>query len=254
MLRMFADLIGSSLETEERLEAQEQLIEHERNLVQIQEEFVAILGHDLRNPVAALGAGLRQLDKEPVTNRGRELLVLMRASLHRMNELIDNMMLHAKSRLGSGIAVAAVPDAPLSEALQHVVNEIRFTTPEREILLNADLSKPVSCDPDRIGQAVSNLISNAITSGAPGSPVQVSVRSCDKEIYIEVENEGDPIPPELQKNLFQPFRRGNESSEGLGLGLHIASSIAKAHSGRLSVSSEGTTTCFRLELPKLDVS
>lgn len=254
MLRMFADLIGSSLETEERLEAQEQLIEHERNLVQIQEEFVAILGHDLRNPVAALGAGLRQLDKEPVTNRGRELLVLMRASLHRMNELIDNMMLHAKSRLGSGIAVAAVPDAPLSEALQHVVNEIRFTTPEREILLNADLSKPVSCDPDRIGQAVSNLISNAITHGAPGSPVQVSVRSCDKEICIEVENEGDPIPPELQKNLFQPFRRGNEASEGLGLGLHIASSIAKAHSGRLSVSSEGTTTCFRLELPKLNVS
>ena len=171
-----------------------------------------------------------------------------------MNELIDNMMLHAKSRLGSGIAVTAVPDAPLSEALQHVVEEIRFTTPEREILLNADVSKPVSCDPDRIGQAVSNLISNAITHGAPGSPVQVSVRSCDKEIYIEVENEGDPIPPELQKNLFQPFRRGNETSEGLGLGLHIASSIAKAHSGRLSVSSEGTTTCFRLELPKLNIS
>ncbi len=254
MLKMFADLIGRSLETEERLEAQEQLIEHERKLVQIQEEFVAILGHDLRNPVAALGAGVRQLDKEPVTSRGRDLLVLMRASLHRMNELIENMMLHATSRLGSGISVAAVPDAPLSEALRQVIDEIRVTAPGREILLDVDLAHPVSCDPDRIGQAVSNLVSNAITHGAPGSPVRVTLRSRDKEAFIEVENEGNPIPPEVQRTMFQPFRRGNETSEGLGLGLHIASSIAKVHSGRLSVASAGTTTKFRLELPTLDVS
>jgi len=254
MLKMFADLIGRNLETEERLEAQEQLIEHERKLVQIQDEFIAILGHDLRNPVAAFGAGVRQLDKEPVTSRGRELLVLMRASLHRMTELIDNMMLHAKSRLGGGIAVSVVPDAPLSEMLQQVVDEIRVTVPKKEILLNVDLAYPVSCDPDRIGQAVSNLLSNAITHGASGSPVQVTVRSHDKEAVIEVENEGEPIPPELQKTLFHPFHRGSGTSEGLGLGLHIASSIAKAHSGRLSVASEGTTTCFRLELPKLECS
>lgn len=253
MLKMFADLIGRSLETEERLEAQEQLIEHERKLVQIQEEFVAILGHDLRNPVAALGAGVRQLDEEPFTGRGREILVLMRASLHRMNELIDNIMLHAKSRLGGGIAVTAVADAPLSETLQQVVDEIHVTAPEKEIHLNMDLERPVSCDPDRIGQAVSNLLSNAFTHGAPGTPVQLTVRSGKEEAYVEVKSEGDPIPPEIQESLFQPFRRGNEANAGLGLGLHIASSIAKAHGGRISVLSEGNTTAFRLELPTLDL-
>ncbi len=254
MLQMFADLIGRSLETEERLEAQEKMIEHEREPAQIQEEFVAILGHDLRNPVAALVAGVRQLDKEPVTSRGRDLLLLMRASLHRMNELIDNMMLHAKSRLGGGIAVSAVPDAPLSETLQQVVGEIRVTAPEKDIVLNDDLAHPVSCDPDRIAQAVSNLLSNAITHGAPDAPVQIRASSRATEAIIEVQNEGEPIPPELQKTLFQPFRRGEKESEGLGLGLHIASSIAEAHSGRLTVKSEGTTTCFRLELPQLDLS
>lgn len=253
MLKMFAELIGRSLETEERLEAQEQLIEHERKLVQIQEEFMAILGHDLRNPVAAFGAGVRQLDKEPFTGRGREILVLMRASLHRMNELIDNMMLHAKSRLGGGIAVTALPDVPLAETLHQVVEEIRVTAPEKEIHLNVELERPVSCDPDRIGQAVSNLLSNAFMHGAPGTPVQLTIRSGEEEAYIEVKNEGEPIPPEVQKTLFEPFRRGNETSEGLGLGLHIASSIAKAHGGRLSVLSENNTTTFRLELPTLDL-
>lgn len=252
MLKMFADLIGRSLETEERLEAQEQLIEHERKLAQIQEEFMAILGHDLRNPVAAVGAGVRQLDKEPLTGRGRHILLLMRASLHRMNELIENVMLHAKSRLGGGIAVTAMPDAPLSETLQQVVDEICITAPEKEIYLNVELERPVSCDPDRIGQAVSNLLSNAFTHGSPGTPVQLTIRSGEEETYIEVKNEGDPIPPEIQESLFEPFRRGNETNTGLGLGLHIASSIAKAHGGRLSVLSEGNTTTFRLALPTLD--
>ncbi|MBU2961829.1 GAF domain-containing sensor histidine kinase [Citreicella sp. C3M06] len=255
MLKMFAELIGRSLETEERLEAQELMVQHERKLLQLQEEFVAILGHDLRNPVAALGAGVRQLDKEPLTGRGRDLLALMRASLHRMNELIDNIMLHAKSRLGGGISVSAKPDASLTEALTQVVDEIRLVAPDREVVLDLDFTRPISCDPARIGQAISNLLSNAMTYGAAGTAIRLTGRCHDKEAVIEVENEGETIPPEVRDVLFQPFRRGSETgSAGLGLGLHIASSIAQAHSGRLTVTSEGRTTIFRLELPMLDES
>ena len=252
MLKMFADLIGRSLEAEERIEAQELLLEHERRLVEIQEEFVAILGHDLRNPVAALGAGVRHLDKEPLTSQGRRLLVLMRASLHRMNELIENMLLHAKSRLAGGISVTVVPDAPLAATLQQVIDEIRVTAPDREIVLGFDLAHPVSCDAPRVGQAVSNLLSNAIRHGAPDAPIRVTATDRVREVVIEVENQGDPISPEVLKSLFQPYRRGNETADGLGLGLHIATSIAQAHTGRLSATSEGTTTTFRLELPKLN--
>ena len=255
MLKMFADLIGRSLETEERLEAQVNLVEHERRLQQIQEEFIAILGHDLRNPVAALGAGVRQLDNEPLSDRGRQLLTLMRASLHRMNELIDNMMLHAKSRLGGGISVSAEPDAPLKDALMQVIEEIRVTVPEREVLLDVDFAHPVSCDAARVGQAVSNLVSNAITHGASGAPIRVFAKSHGTEIVINVENEGTAIPQDIQKTLFQPFHRGKEARDGgLGLGLHIASSIARAHNGELTVSSGGTRTSFQLTLPMLATS
>ena len=81
MLEMFADIIGRSLETEERLEAQERLVEHERQMAAVQEEFVAVLGHDLRNSVAALNAGVRQLDKEPLSDKARKILPLMGTSI-----------------------------------------------------------------------------------------------------------------------------------------------------------------------------
>ena len=91
MLEMFADIIGRSLETEEQLEAEKRLAEQERELARIQEEFVAVLGHDLRNPVAALDAGFRQLDREPLTEGARKILPFMRSSLHRMNDLIEKI-------------------------------------------------------------------------------------------------------------------------------------------------------------------
>jgi signal transduction histidine kinase len=250
MLRMFADLIGRSLETEERLEAQELLVAHERRMLQLQEEFVAILGHDLRNPVAALLSGLRQLGKEPLTDHGRNYLGLMGGALHRM---IDNLMLHAKSRLGGGISVTAVPEAPLQEAVEQVVAEIRAAVPDREIALDLDLPATVSCDPARVAQALSNLVSNAITHGAPDRPVRIRGSHSASALEIAVSNEGETIPPQVQESLFQPFRRGSElRSTGLGLGLHIASSIATAHNGRLSLTSAQGTTTFRFEIPLLD--
>lgn len=255
MLNMFAELVGRTLETEERLEAQELLAEHDRKLLKIQEEFVAILGHDLRNPVAALQSGVRMLEKEPFTDRGRGLLLLMRSSLHRMHELVDNMMLHAKSRLGGGISISAKPDAPLMEAIVQVVEEIRIASPKHEIIIDLNFSRPVSCDPARVAQAVSNLLSNAINHGAPDAPIIICGRSDNNEITIAISNAGDPIPEEIQQTIFQPFQRGVEKEKsGLGLGLYIASSIADAHNGRLSFSSQNDNTTFTITLPLLSFS
>lgn len=252
MLEMFADVIGRSLETEERLEAQERLVAQEREISRIQEEFVAVLGHDLRNPVAALDAGFRQLDKEPLTDRARKILPLMRSSLHRMNDLIDNIMLHAKARLGGGIRVCATPDAPLAEAITQVVDEVRAAFPEREILLNLSFDRPVSCDAPRVAQAISNLLSNAVRHGTPGAPIEVRGSISAREIEISVANQGEAVPDELRQDLFQPFRRGAQTDgEGLGLGLYIASSIAMAHNGRIEVTCESGTTTFAFEVPVL---
>ncbi|MCO6383408.1 GAF domain-containing sensor histidine kinase [Oceanicola sp. 502str15] len=254
MLEMFADLIGRSLETEERLKAQEELVERERKLSRLQEEFVAVLGHDLRNPVAAFEAGLRQISHEPLSERGNTLLSLMRSTVRRMNDLIENIMLHAKSRLGGGIRVSAVHDAPLAEAITEVVEEIRAATPEQEIRLDLSFGQPVSCDPLRVAQAVSNLLSNAARHCRPDTPVEVHGTVEDNVIEITVSNQGEDVPEDVRERLFQPFERGTEErGEGLGLGLYIAASIATAHGGRISVDCTGGVTSFTLSLPALPV-
>jgi len=252
MLEMFADIIGRSLETEERLEAQERLVEHERQMAAVQEEFVAVLGHDLRNSVAALNAGVRQLDKEPLSDKARKILPLMGTSIHRMSELIDNIMLHAKSRLGGGIRISATPDAGLEDALNHVVEEVRAAAPDHKITVDLDFDRPVSCDAARVAQAVSNLLSNAVHYADDGSEVAVHGRVSEAEAVISVANRGAPIPESLKQKLFQPYQRGDQTKgEGLGLGLHIASSIAVAHSGQIDVTCDDGLTTFAFRLPLL---
>ena len=252
MLEMFADIIGRSLETEERLEAQERLVEHERQMAAVQEEFVAVLGHDLRNSVAALNAGVRQLDKEPLSDKARKILPLMGTSIHRMSELIDNIMLHAKSRLGGGIRISATPDAGLEDALKHVVEEVRAAAPDHKITVDLDFDRPVSCDAARVAQAVSNLLSNAVRYADDGSEVTVRGRVSGAEAVISVANRGAPIPESLKQKLFQPYQRGDQTKgEGLGLGLHIASSIAVAHSGQIDVTCDDGLTTFEFRLPLL---
>lgn len=252
MLEMFADIIGRSLETEERLEAQERLVEHERQMAAVQEEFVAVLGHDLRNSVAALNAGVRQLDKEPLSDKARKILPLMGSSIHRMSELIDNIMLHAKSRLGGGIRISATPDAGLEDALNHVVEEVRAAAPDHKITVDLDFDRPVSCDAARVAQAVSNLLSNAVRYADDGSEVTVRGRVSEAEAVISVANRGAPIPESLKQKLFQPYQRGDQTKgEGLGLGLHIASSIAVAHSGQIDVTCDDGLTTFAFRLPLL---
>ncbi|WP_074256131.1 ATP-binding protein [Vannielia litorea] len=115
----------------------------------------------------------------------------------------------------------------------------------RQILADLDLRHPVSCDPDRIGQVVSNLLSNAITHGTPGSPVRISAGSQSDFTFVEVENEGQAIDREAQQVLFSPFRRANDRSKGLGLGLHIASSIAKVHGGPVDRCQRGADDQFQ---------
>ena len=250
MLEMFADIIGRSLEAEERLEAQERLIEREQELARIQDEFVAVLGHDLRNPVSALGAGLRQLARESSTDRARMLYPLMRASLYRMNELIDNIMLHAKARLGGGIGVSPKADAALAEAITQIVEEIRMASPNQAIELDLGLDEPVTCDAPRVAQAVSNLLSNAIRHGTAGAPITVRGAISERELELSVTNRGEAVPDEMIQKLFQPFQRGLAAKgEGLGLGLYIASSIASAHGGHLDMTCVDGATTVTLKLP-----
>ena len=222
----------------------------ERATAALREQFIAVLGHDLRNPLASIGSGVNLLRKEQLSERGAWILNMLQGSTARMAALIDNVMDFARGRLGGGITLnhRVVRIEPI---LQQIVEELHLAAPEKVIETHFAVADPVRCDPTRLGQLVSNLLGNALTHGAATQPVRLDAASDGTNLTISVANGGDPIPPEAMSRLFQPFSRGEvrPSRQGLGLGLYIASEIAKAHGGHIEVVSTPDETCFTLRMP-----
>ncbi len=224
--------------------------EHETAM--LREQFIAVLGHDLRNPLAALAAGIRMLNqRESLTDRGRIVTKEMAASVGRAVSLIDNVLDFARGRLGGGLTLNRDSNEPLTPVLEQVVAEVRAIAPEREIVSDFAIDEPLYCDRAKIGQLAANLVSNAVTHGAPGIPIEVEARTEGSQFVLSVANGGVPIPPPARARLFQPFFRGTagRSPLGLGLGLFIVNEIAKAHGGSMSVSSTDEETRFTFSMP-----
>jgi phosphoserine phosphatase RsbU/P len=228
------------------------VLKDERETSQLREQFIAVLGHDLRNPLASISAGARILLRRTTDETETRVLKMMETTVTRMSGLIDNVLDLARGRLGGGIPLNRDANRPLQPVLVQVVDELRTTMPERVIESDFRIDDPVNCDRSRIGQMVSNLLGNALTHGAPDQPVKVSALTENGMFELSVANIGEPIPAAAMANLFQPFFRGQvrASLQGLGLGLYIASEIAKAHDGTLTVTSttEGTRFTFRMPL------
>jgi phosphoserine phosphatase RsbU/P len=222
----------------------------ERQRAELREQFVAVLGHDLRNPLASLSAGTRILLRKPKSEAETRVLVMMQASVLRMAGLIDNVMDFTRARLGGGLSLQRRTEE-LVPVLQQVVDELRTAMPDRTIEEHYALEGPVNFDRARIGQLISNLLANALTHGAHNQPVCIEARVVEGALEIAVSNGGDPISPAARERLFEPFVRGEvrASKQGLGLGLYIASEIAKAHGGTLSVSSSPLETRFTFQMP-----
>jgi len=250
-IRLFADLIAMHLDSMARADAAEQRLAEERAEAAARDRFIAILGHDLRNPVAALVSGTRMLQSASDAEDADRVAGLMFATLGRMGGLIDNVLDFARARMGGGIALERRPATDLGPALRQVVDELRATEPGRDIALHLDLAAPAMVDPARIAQLFANLLGNALHHGAAASPVLVEVRSDAAGLALAVSNAGPPIPPAVRERLFRPFSRGEvrPGQEGLGLGLYIASEIARAHGGRIELVSDERETRFTFVLP-----
>jgi sigma-B regulation protein RsbU (phosphoserine phosphatase) len=225
----------------------------ERETAELREQFIAVLGHDLRNPLAAISAGARILQRSGALQQHKELRVLdmINTTVTRMSDLIDNVLDFARGRLGGGITLSRDANRPLEPVLEQVVDELRTASPRRVIETAFEITEPVDCDRTRIGQLSSNLIGNALTHGAPDQPVRVGAKTQGGELTLWVANAGEPIPAEAMEKLFEPFFRGDvrDSRQGLGLGLHIASQIAQAHGGRIDVTSTPDETRFVFTMP-----
>ncbi len=272
LFRLFAELIAFHLDTNRKLRvSQVDLESSEGNLATseaslatskadlqsaydegtLREQFVAVLGHDLRNPLASLAAGVKMLEKSESDPRKVRILRLMTEGAARMSGLIDNLLDFARGRLGTGIGLEKTSGTRIEPMLARIANEITNTFPERKLEIDFDLPRPIDVDPARIGQLFSNLLGNAITHGDPDHAISVRAKIVDGAFQLSVCNGGAPIPEAVMKQLFHPFYRGavRPSQQGLGLGLYIASEIAKAHDGTLTAASGLEETCFTFRMP-----
>jgi signal transduction histidine kinase len=250
MFEMFAEVIGFQLSAIIRMDVAEADLLDLQSVSALREQFIAVLGHDLRNPLASLSGGVSLLRKETSSKKGMQILDLMQGSVVRMSALIDNVLDFARGRLGGGVVLTRKADVALEPILQQVVNELRTGAAGRTIETDFALPDPVNCDPSRFAQMVSNLLANGLTHGAPGEPVRFHAATDGAELELWVANSGKPIPPGTMERLFQPFFRGEAqpSQNGLGLGLHIASEIAKAHGGAIKVASTAQETRFTFRM------
>jgi sigma-B regulation protein RsbU (phosphoserine phosphatase) len=223
----------------------------ERETSALREQFIAVLSHDLRNPLSAISTGSDLLLRTAPNDRARSIAALINASANRMAGLIDNVMDFARGRLGGGLTLEWTPDASVDTLLHQVVSELQASMSDRTIDTDIALSMRVNCDTRRIGQLASNLLGNAITHGARDKPIRLGAAVNDGWFELFVANAGDPIPPAALEKIFEPFERGTlrASLQGLGLGLYISHQIAKAHGGNLGVVSTPVETRFTFRMP-----
>lgn len=249
--KLFAELIAYHLDSADKVSAAEARFLEERTVSDTREQFIAVLGHDLRNPLAAVGAGVRMLLRDGWTDNSPRILQLAQSSIARMNGLVDNVMDLARARLGGGIILNIEDDKPLEPTLRQVIDEMRASSPERSFDVRMSIEEPVRADHQRLAQMFSNLLGNALAHGAEDSPIRIDAAGAGGGLELSVANAGEPISPEMMPNLFKPFYRGDvrQNQQGLGLGLFIASQIAEAHGGRIEVSSNDTETRFTFRIP-----
>jgi signal transduction histidine kinase len=251
MFKLFAQLIAFHLDALERLETSEAALLSERQGTELREQFIAVLGHDLRNPLAAIQPAARLLRNEQLSEKGSFVVSLMQNSVTRMAGLIDNVLDFARGRLGGGLELDRNTGLPLEAALEQVVAGLRAAWPDRLIQTELGIHKAVRCDPARVAQLLSNLLANALTHGGSDGPVGVRATTEGGTFELSVTNQGEPIPPDTADRLFQPFVRASvrRGQQGLGLGLYIAAEIARAQGGMLEVDSTPAETRFTFKMP-----
>lgn len=251
MFKLFADLIAFHLDAMAQLALAESNLLEERRTAELREQFIAILGHDLRSPVSAVNGSAQLLRRSVLDEQSLRLVNIIQDACSRITGLIENMLDFASGRLGGGIALSLKAESAIETMLNEIITELAVAWPDRAINTDFNLNGAVYCDSKRIAQLFSNLLGNALKYGSADDPVRVRAVSKDGHFTLSVSNAGKKIADSVKERLFQPFSRGDiePDQKGLGLGLYIAAEIARAHKAMLDVVSTSKETCFTFSLP-----
>jgi two-component system sensor histidine kinase/response regulator len=221
--------------------------------LRLNEMFVAAVGHDLRNPLAAVSAGAKLLARSSSDPEVVRLATTIRNGAKRMQRMTSALFDLTRARLDGGIPIVrgSLDLRPLAES---VFEEHQVSAPARAMRLELAGDLRGSWDGTRLEQLLSNLLGNAIQHGAEETPIALDLcGTAQDEVWVVVTS-GGQIPGEVLPVLFDPFRGRNRGprSDGLGLGLFIVQQIALAHGGRVDVQSSLAGTTFRLRLPRAE--
>jgi signal transduction histidine kinase len=221
-----------------------------------QERFLAILSHDLRTPLGAIITSTRfMLDAGGLEEPHRTLVTRASSSARRMNQMVLDLVEFTRTRLGDAIPVVRA-EVDARRLVHDVVQEIAASYPDSIVQVETRGNLSGAWDADRLTQALTNLVGNAVQHGAAGTPIRVSAYGSVDEVIFSVHNEGPPIPAEQQATIFQEGQRVGARSPAAdrrhqGLGLYIVERIVAAHGGTVSLrSTSGEGTTFTIRLPR----
>lgn len=221
--------------------------------------FLAILGHDLRNPLSSIimaaGVLIRAPDLDPKHAATAKRIL---SSGHRMNKLVNDLIDYTRTHLGSDLPLT-LRAADIEKICRDTVAEHQLAHPGRVIEVDASGRFDGMWDDSRIAQVFSNLIGNAIQHGDTQAPIRITLRSGADSVVADIANRGNLIPAERIGALFEPLVRFadlgksiEQNDNSLGIGLYIAREIIHSHEGTISVSStEAGGTIFSVTLPRL---
>ncbi|MBB6285636.1 signal transduction histidine kinase [Pseudomonas sp. SJZ103] len=250
-MESFARVLSLQIEAEEAAQQTQAQLQEERGTAELREQFIAVLGHDLRNPLFAINVAAERLLRKHADPATDTLVRHILTSGRRAAQLVEDVLDFARGRMGTGIPLNIGDCQGLQAALQHVVSEVQSVHPQRVIRADIGDLQGVSGDRDRLAQLLSNLVANAIHHGNHDGPVEVHAQVEQGRFHLSVKNPGQ-INAQALPRLFEPYSRPatNTPQTGLGLGLYIVKQIAEAHGGELNVSTSAEHgTVFTFSLP-----
>jgi signal transduction histidine kinase len=255
LLNLLGRLVATAVQNIRAYEAERSTVDELRRLSALRADFVSLVSHELRSPMAAVIGAARTLQgrwRELTAEQRESFLALISDETSRLADLIGDVL--DTSRIEAGTFSFSFTDVDLGELIRDVAAAAEFGQDEVRVSAEVNGALPhLRGDRERLRQVVQNLVDNAVKYSPAGAEVRVSATADDGLVRVEVRDQGPGIPLDDQKLIFEKFGRSTipgGAKPGTGLGLFIARSIAEAHGGSLEVdSAPARGSLFRLELP-----